>query len=297
MPRQPVPDIRTLRTICHRGKLSHDRRTWYALQRRISIYLTWLLLHTGLEANHVTSVSVLLALAGSAMLAFRSPVLAVCGAAALVAHHLLDKVDGDIARFRGHHSIVGVYLDELGHGVAFAGIFLGLGLHLAWAAPSPGAAIADLTAGSLGAIAMVMGRAQKSIGFLLYAQHALGHPELIPDQATDPKWAGLSRDAAHRDRGSEAPSAGRPAIAARFRDLALQLSDFSILLVLVLAGAILELLGAGPFLLRGVLYAGAAFHLAMLAALVAVNVAVNVKSEVTRLAALGRDRDDAQPRE
>lgn len=293
MTRPPVPDIPTLRAICHRGKLSQDRRAWYGLQRRFSIHLTWLLLHTGLEANHVTTASVLLALAGSVLLAMRSPVQAFCGAVALVAHHLLDKVDGDVARYRGHHSIVGVYLDELGHGVAFAGIFLGLGLHLARAAPAGAGAVLDLTVASLGALAMVMGRTQKSVGFLLYAQHALGHPELLPDRASGTRWGGLSRDAAHRDRALEAPGGGRTGVPARLRDLALQLSDFSLILALVLVGAAIELLGGGQATLRGVLYGGAAFHLAMLAALVAINVAVNVKSEVARLAAIDKDRDDS----
>src|SRR5262249_62167917 len=69
----PIPDIRTLRAICHSGKLTRDRRRWYVLQRRVTIYLTWLVLHTGLEANHVTAITVICALAGSVPLRWPSP--------------------------------------------------------------------------------------------------------------------------------------------------------------------------------------------------------------------------------
>src|SRR5437867_13402977 len=100
MPGQPIPDIATLRAICHGGTLSSDSRPWYALQRRVSIYITWALLHTGLAANHVTLISVGFALLGGVLLALPSAGLAVAGALTLVLHHLLDKVDGDVARFR-----------------------------------------------------------------------------------------------------------------------------------------------------------------------------------------------------
>lgn len=279
----PIPDIRTLRAICHSGKLAQDRRSWYVLQRRATIYLTWLVLHTGLEANHVTMITVMLALGGSILLAMASPKLALAGALVLVAHHVLDKVDGDVARYRGRHSIVGVYLDDLGHAIAFAGIFLGLGVHLAHGAPSPRAALIPVLAGAVGALAMVMGRTQKSVGFQLYAQHAMGRPELIPAEA-ESRWDVLSRDAAHRDRVDESGAAlTNHSLSSRLRDVVLQLSDFSVMLVLVLALTSAECLGAGQTPLRVLLYAGATFHVLVLVAVIAINVSVNVESEVRRL--------------
>src|SRR3989304_24427 len=132
---QPVCDIAALRTICHADKVAQNSSPWYVLQRRVSIYLTWMLLHTSLKPTHVTLISVGFGLLGGVLLAMRPAELSVAGALAFVAHQLFDKVDGDIARFRKSYSIVGVYLDELGHGLAFVGIFVGLGRHIAWRPP------------------------------------------------------------------------------------------------------------------------------------------------------------------
>jgi phosphatidylglycerophosphate synthase len=288
-----IPDIRTLRTICHTGKISRDRRPWYVLQRRVTIYLTWLVLHTGLQANHVTMITVIFALAGSILLAMASPALAFAGGLALFAHHVLDKVDGDVARFRGRHSIVGVYLDDLGHTIAFAGVFLGLGVHLAHGAATTRGALIPVVAGALGALAMVMGRTQKSVGFQLYAQHVMGRPELMPEEV-ESRWDVLSRGAAHRDRGEDnGDSSPGHSFAAWARDLVLQLSDFSVMLVLVILLTLAEWLGAGQTPLRVLLYAGAIFHVLVLAGVIAINVTVNVESEVRRLEKEARGEDDA----
>ena len=290
-----VPDIRSLRAICHSGKLSRDRRSWYVLQRRATIYLTWLVLHTGLEANHVTMITVLCALGGSVLLAMASSKLAFAGALVLGLHHVLDKVDGDVARFRGRHSIVGVYLDDLGHTVAFGGLFLGLGVHLAHGMPSPRAAILPVLAGAVGALAMVIGRTQKGVGFQLYAQHVVGRPELMPPE-NESRWDVLSRSAAHRDRGDEeALTPVGLSLASLARDVVLQLSDFSVMLVLLLALTLAELLGAGQAPLRVLLYAGSIFHALVLAAVIAINVTVNVEAEVRRLDREAKEADDARP--
>lgn len=289
----PVPDIRTLRAICHSDKLTRDRRRWYVLQRRATIYLTWLVLHTGLEANHVTMITVMCALVGSVLLAMPSPALALTGALVLALHHVLDKVDGDVARYRGHHSIVGVYLDDLGHTIAFAGVFLGLGVHLAYGAPYPRIALMPVLAGAVGALAMVIGRSQKSVGFQLYAQHVIGRPELLP-QEEDKRWHILSRDAAHRDRNrEEGEGPVNHSAASLLRDFALQLSDFSVMLVLVITLTLAECLGAGQAPLRVLLYLAAAFHVVILFAVIAVNVGVNVEAEVRRLDREAHEKDDA----
>ena len=47
-----VPGISTLRTLTQSAK-SHRTEWHYRIHRRISVYVTWLLLHTPLTANHV----------------------------------------------------------------------------------------------------------------------------------------------------------------------------------------------------------------------------------------------------
>src|SRR5262245_1506560 len=96
MAERTIPDIATLREICHRGKLAKDRRSWYAASRSVAIYITWMLIHTGITANQVTFLTVSLALAGAILLATPPAWLALTGAALLLAYHLLDKVDGDV---------------------------------------------------------------------------------------------------------------------------------------------------------------------------------------------------------
>ncbi len=123
MPAPPVPDLGTLRSICHGEKVSQDRRPWYVLSRRVSILITWMLLHTGVTADQVTLLSLGLTLAGVVLLAMPSAAIALGGAGALVAHYFLDKVDGEIARFRKVYSLDGIYMDELSHTFANAGIF------------------------------------------------------------------------------------------------------------------------------------------------------------------------------
>ncbi len=285
-----IPDIATLRDTCQSGKVARDSRAWYRLQRRVSIYLTWLLLHTGLTANQVTMISVAFALLGSALLAAPPAWLALTGGICFLAHHLFDKVDGDIARFRKSYSIVGVYWDELGHSLAFAGIFVGLGLHLAWRAPNVGSVIAVLVAATIGALAMVLGLQQKSIGFLLFAQYALVQPDLVPPSAPR-AFSALTRDAVHRSRKG---SGGSGQVVARLRDLALQLSDFSLMVVLLIAGAAIEAVTGNDGLLRWLLFAGAALQTAVLVALVFVNATVNVESEVARLVAETHSGDDSE---
>lgn len=289
---RPIPDIATLRVICHRGKLERDRRFWYAASRRVSIYITWLLVHTGITANQVTLLTVLLAAAGGILLATPSAGLALCGAGALLAYHLLDKVDGDIARFRRTFSIVGVYLDEVGHAVAFGGIFLGLGLHLAWRARTVGEAILVLAAGGLGALAMVLARQHKSAGFLLFAQYALTQPALMPEPGAERPPHPLSREGAHRSRRGEAASGGPGVrLLSGLRDTVLVFADFVIVLLLVLAGLVIDLLGGGVTFLTAVLLVQALLQALVLLALFWINASGNIRSECLRLDAIARNRE------
>lgn len=294
MDRQPVPDIATLKRLVHSGKLSRDRRIWYAWSRALSIHLTWVLLHFPIRPNQVTAASVLMALAGVCLLASTRPWLALAGAAALLAHHFLDKVDGDIARFRGAFSLRGVYLDDVGHAIAGAGIFLGLGLHVARGAgvDSP---VSLLTVAALGALAMVLGQQSRNAGFLIFARAVLSQRELLPTRRATGVLESFSRQATHHDRAAGAPvdSARRLSWMAVVRDAVLIAADYTLMLVLVVAGLLIEALGHHGAFLRWLLLAASALQLAVLAALIAINYAVNVENECLRLDQAARSRGDA----
>ena len=288
MTQSPVPDIATLRRLCQGDKLARDPRLVYVVTRQVSIRLTWLVLHTGLSPNQVTALTVLLGLAGSALLAGPGGGWALAGAIVFVVHHLLDKVDGDVARFRHRYSLIGVYLDEIGHGLAFSGIFVGLGLHLAWSA-DPATRILLMLAAAGGALAMVLGRHHKVFAFQLYAQHVVGHPELLPRQAKDGPANVLTRATTQKERSV---SGSRSGWIGGLRDFVLQLSDFALMVVLLVIGAAIELGTGSQTFLRFTLYSETALHVAVLIAVVAVNLAVNLESEVRRLSDAERSRSE-----
>lgn len=291
MAERTIPDIATLREICHRGKLEKDRRSWYAASRSVAIYITWLLIHTGITANQVTLMTVSLSLAGAVLLATPSDWLALCGAALLLAYHLLDKVDGDVARYRGTFSIVGVYMDEVGHGLAFGGLFFGLGLHLAWGAQAIAGAILSLAAGGIGALCMVLIRHHKSAGFTLYAQYVLVQPALMPEPDPAAGHSVLSREAAHRSRRGEAVASGAATRALiTLRDTVLMLADFVFILALVVIGLLIEAVTGSAAFLAAVLVVEAGLQIAVLAALFLINTTGNIQSECLRVDRLVRER-------
>jgi len=290
MDRTPIPSVATLQQQVHRGKLEGDRRAWYAWSRRLSIHLTWVLLHFPIRPNQVTAVSVAFAVTGAALLAATRPWIALIGALALLAHHFLDKVDGDIARYRGTYSLRGVYLDDVGHALAAGGLFLGLGLHLARGSGSAGLAL--LAAAAIGGMAMVIGNQSKNAGFLLYARAVLAQPELLPGKRPASALAALSREATHEDRGPAAPTA-RATWLARLRDAVLIAADYTLMLPLAATGLLVQALGGGRTFLTVLLVAECALQVAVLAALIAINYAFNVENEVLRLERITRSRNDA----
>jgi phosphatidylglycerophosphate synthase len=125
MPIQSVPSVRELETIC--GGEGRDptepldvRIAYARLVRRLSIRLTWLLLHTRLSANQVTAGAILIGMAGAALLAWSDFWPLVVGVALLQLSFVLDYSDGEIARYRAHEhgeatDAGGAYLDWIGH--------------------------------------------------------------------------------------------------------------------------------------------------------------------------------------
>jgi phosphatidylglycerophosphate synthase len=102
-----------IRAICQRGKEVDPG--WYRIHRRISIYLTWALLHTSIRPNQVSLVMMALGVLGAFMLASPRIGINALGFCVLYLAFLLDKVDGEIARYRGLQSIKGILLDRVHH--------------------------------------------------------------------------------------------------------------------------------------------------------------------------------------
>jgi phosphatidylglycerophosphate synthase len=96
--------------------------------RRLSPYLTRLLLRTGISANGVTGLMIAAGLAAAAVLSLPG-VLAAAGAVLLIQLQLLlDCSDGEVARWRDQQSPIGVYLDRIGHWLTEAALPIALGV-------------------------------------------------------------------------------------------------------------------------------------------------------------------------
>ena len=130
---------------------SAEHWTGTLYMRRLSIYLTWLLVRTPITANGVTWLMIIAGgLAGPALLL---PGLWGPLVAALLAQvqMLLDCCDGEVARWRETMSPRGIFLDQIGHYVAegsigaFLGVsvaFTGFGAPVDWRFMFIGAALA-----------------------------------------------------------------------------------------------------------------------------------------------------------
>jgi phosphatidylglycerophosphate synthase len=96
--------------------------------RRLSPYLTRLLLRTPISANGVTWLMIVAGAAAAAVLALPGLWPAVGAVLLIQLQLLLDCSDGEVARWRGEKSVVGVYLDRIGHWVTEGALPIALGV-------------------------------------------------------------------------------------------------------------------------------------------------------------------------
>ena len=123
----PLESPNELRAVCQSGKDADPG--WYFVHRRLSIYVTWLLLHTSVTPNQVTLLMMLLGVLGAALLVPHSGLANATGFLVLYLAFLLDKVDGEIARYRSISSVKGLLLDRLHHLTVEPLVFLGAAWH------------------------------------------------------------------------------------------------------------------------------------------------------------------------
>lgn len=129
------PTIAELREVTQppavRGRRNSEHWVADVYLRRLSPYLTRLLLPTGISANAVTWL--MIATGASAGLALLIPGLVGALLALLLAQlqMLWDCCDGEVARWRQQFSPAGVFLDKIGHYTAEAVIPVCLGVRAA----------------------------------------------------------------------------------------------------------------------------------------------------------------------
>jgi phosphatidylglycerophosphate synthase len=128
-----MESIYTLREITQKEKLENRERPWgYRLfQRGPSIFITRILLATPIKPNYVTVLSILFGIMGTLCLLSPDWHIKLLGFFFFYINLLLDRVDGEIARYKKIYSLKGIYMDEINHLIVPPLFFLGLAWGLA----------------------------------------------------------------------------------------------------------------------------------------------------------------------
>jgi len=96
--------------------------------QRIARILVRPLEKSWVRPNHITAVTLLLALTACALFAVNDPVFANWGAGIFVLARFMDHFDGELARLQGTGSRFGYYFDYFVGGFGYAALFVGLGI-------------------------------------------------------------------------------------------------------------------------------------------------------------------------
>lgn len=178
-PRPARPSLAELRAVAQPPTVVGRRNSehWAGIYlRKISIHLTRLVLPTGVSANAVTWIMIVIGICAAAVLVLPGwwPVL-LC-AVGIQLHIMVDCSDGEIARWRDQQSVAGVYIDRVGHYVVEGLLPIALGVHLDGGLTSPGG---WTTLGALVAVVVLM---KKAFGDLIHvARTYAGWPKLSED--------------------------------------------------------------------------------------------------------------------
>lgn len=190
------PTIDLLREVTQppaiRGRRTAEHWTGDLYMRRISPYLTRLLVRAGLTANAVTALMIVTgAASGFALLV---PGLGGALLAVLLTQlqMLWDASDGEVARWRGTSSPLGVFLDKVGHYLTESLIPIGLGVRAAGGLDGLSAGHGWTTLGALLAVVIVL---NKSLNDMVHVARAhAGFAKVADDETTTaPRPQGLAR--------------------------------------------------------------------------------------------------------
>lgn len=196
LPRPAHPTIAQIREVGQppavRGRRNSEHWVADAYQRRISPYLTRLLLMTSITANGVTWLMV--ATGASAAFALLIPGLPGAVLAALLGQlqMLWDCSDGEVARWRQTTSPKGVFIDRVGHYTAEGLIPIALGLR---AAGFPDAGWLDTPWPFIGALVSVMVLFNKALNDMVHVSRAYNNLPRLEEKAevSAPRSGGLRR--------------------------------------------------------------------------------------------------------
>lgn len=192
------PTIPQLREVTQppsvRGRRSAEHWTGDLYMRQVSPYLTRALVRAGLTANAVTALMIVTGFAAGPALLLPGLGGAVLAVLLTQMQMLWDASDGEVARWRGTTSPLGVFLDRVGHYGTESLIPLALGARAA-------GGLGELTDGrgygwtTLGALLAVVIVLNKALNDMVHVSRAAaGLPRAADDEATTtPRASGLAR--------------------------------------------------------------------------------------------------------
>ena len=131
-----------------------------ALNRHISLPMSWRLSRTGILPNHITIAALMFALVGGAIIATGGWAAGLAGMLLVEFGSIIDGVDGELARLRFQFSRTGQWLDTMVDDVANCAYISGVALNLtsagvAWALPLGIAALCAFAATQLTQYALI----------------------------------------------------------------------------------------------------------------------------------------------
>ena len=177
------PTIAELRAVTQpptvMGRRNSEHWTGDLYMRRLSPYLTRILLGTAITANGVTVLMIVTGAAAGAALLIPGLVGAVLAALLAQLQMLWDCCDGEVARWRQQFSPSGIFLDKLGHTIAESAIPLALGVRADGGFDSLGGWT------TLGALLAVLVLVNKSLNDAVHIARAVNGLPKLEDKAEE----------------------------------------------------------------------------------------------------------------
>jgi phosphatidylglycerophosphate synthase len=188
-----VPTIAELRTATQPASIfarnSGEHWAGKLYMRRLSPYLTRLLIRTPLTPDAVTWLMILVGLAGAALLTVPGLLPAIGVVVLIQLQLLLDCSDGELARWRKTSSVAGIFLDRLAHNVTEAALPIALAIRADGGWDSLGGWT------TLGLLISVLVLLLRVVSALVYVARAEAGLPVLEDTAAvaAPRRAGLAR--------------------------------------------------------------------------------------------------------
>lgn len=186
--------ISELREVTQKEKLENRERPWgYRwFQRGPSIYVTWLLLRTPITPNAVTLLSILSGLGGAYLLLCPTWKFKLIALFLFYLNLLLDRVDGELARYKKQFSLKGIYLDELNHYIIPLLFFLSLAWGLKDATIYHESLV--LLAGMWAGFAIILLRLTHNLSYGIFLKKYIKHSDIFSLPASPPSVADFRKE-------------------------------------------------------------------------------------------------------